>query len=342
MPPPKVSVVMAVHNGERFVREAVGSVLGQTLSDLELVVVDDGSEDSTPEILREFAKGDPRVVVHSQGNQGLARSLNVGFTLARAPLVARLDADDVAVPDRLERQYAFMAVTPAIGVVGGAVDYVNEEGRVFAEGVGYPLTDAEIRHALLSTTPFVHSAVMARKGAVQHVGGYRAQFLEAEDLDLWLRVADQHAMGNVPETVARYRVHPGQATVRRLELQSLCCVAARLAARCRVDGRPDPLDRIEQIDKHTLLGLGATEEEITEGLVRTETWLAKTMDRAGYTESAKELFEDATARSRSPFGSRALAGHVRRERARRHAEQGKAVMARYEMARATLEERTGW
>jgi glycosyltransferase involved in cell wall biosynthesis len=338
---PLVSVVMSVYNGERFLGDAIDSVLGQTLGDIELVVVDDGSTDATPDILASYAASDHRVVLHRHENQGLPRSLNVGIALARAAFVARLDADDAALPDRLRLQHAFLVAHDAVAVVGGAVDFADETGRVFAPGVQYPLTDREIRAAFPHTTPLLHPAVLARKAAIEEVGGYRAIFDEAEDLDLWLRIAERHELANLPNSVVRYRIHAAQATVRRLELQTLCCVAARLSARARADSGVDPLDGVERIDARTLDTLGATQQEITYGLVKAETWLAMTMDRAGYADRARTLFADARARARSRAGSRGLAAHVRRARARRFAERGMSVRSRVERLRARLEEGLG-
>src|SRR5262245_16106759 len=194
---PAVTVAMSVYNGERFLREAVESVLDQSLDDLELVVVDDGSTDSTPQILDECGSIDSRVVVYRQVNQGRAVARNRAVGLARAPLIALLDADDVALSNRLEIQRQFLAEYESVAVVGGAVTFVDEGGRPFAD-VPYPLTDPEIRKAFAHTTPLVQSGVMLRKSAFDRTGGYRATFRVAEDVDLWLRIAEQHQLANLP------------------------------------------------------------------------------------------------------------------------------------------------
>lgn len=335
---PAVSVVMSVHNGERFLREAIDSVLAQTLADFELVVVDDGSADSTPQILGEYASSDSRIVVHRQANQGRATALNRGFAAALAPLVARLDADDVAVPDRLERQRQFLADHEAVAVVGGAVTFVNAQSQPFADAQ-YPVTDAEIRRAFAHTTPLVHPGVMLRKDGFERVGGYRPIFVEAEDVDLWLRIAERHQLANLADPVVRYRMHGDQATVRRLELQTLCSVAARVAARARMQGRPDPLNEAQRIDQQTVIAIGATKDEITSALVHDMAWLAKTMGRADYADTAEELFAAAGAAALSESGSGALVAHVHIQRARRHAEQGQWLRAKLETLRAALAER---
>ena len=329
---------MAVHDGERHLRDAVDSVLAQSLRALELVVIDDGSTDATAQILSRYAASDPRVVVRGQRNAGRTASLNRGFALARAPLVARLDADDVAMPDRLERQRTFLASHPETALVGGAVRLIDAGGRPFGD-TRYPQSDGEIRRAFAYTTPFVHSAVMLRRETFERVGGYREAFTESEDLDLWLRIAESHAMANLPELVVQYRMHAGQATVRQLEVQARCAVAAHVAARARAAGRPDPLDRVERIDEATLLACGATREEITSVLVKSATWLAKTIDRAGDAVTADALLERASADARSSSGSAQLVAVVHRARAQRHAARGRRVRSRLARVRASLAER---
>ncbi|HKW90389.1 MAG TPA: glycosyltransferase, partial [Methylomirabilota bacterium] len=160
MSAPAVSVLMSVRDGARWVAAAIDSVLGQTLSDLELIVVDDGSTDDTPMLLTRVR--DPRLVVERQAHAGLARALGRGLALARAPLVARLDADDLARPDRLERQHAFLAAHPEVGLLGAAARVVDEAGREVGE-VRPPEDDATLRRVLIRRNPFVHSSIMARR-----------------------------------------------------------------------------------------------------------------------------------------------------------------------------------
>jgi hypothetical protein len=335
---PTVSIVMAVYNGERFLPEALDSVLVQTLPAFELIAVDDGSTDSSPRILASYQARDPRIVVHRQANQGRAAALNRGFGLARAPLVARLDADDIARPNRLRSQANFLNAHERVAVVGGAVTFVNDQGQKFGAWE-YPLTDSGIREAFPQTTPLVHPSVMIRKDLFEDVGGYRTIFREAEDLDLWLRIAEQHELANIPSDVICYRIHAGQATRQALELQSLCAVAARTAARVRKTGRRDPLETAERIDHETLLGIGATPQEIASAFVRDFAWLAKTMSRAGYAEASEELFAQAMTKARSDLGSPALVAHVHRERAQRYREQRRRWRAALELVRRARAER---
>jgi glycosyltransferase involved in cell wall biosynthesis len=310
---PAVSVVMSVYNGERFLQVAVESVLVQTFDEFELIMVDDGSTDSTPEILAAYARMDPRVVVERIGRGGRPAALNHGFALARAPFVARLDADDVALPTRLARQRDFLLDHKDVGVVGGAVEFIDAAGHVFAEWQ-YPLSDAEIRRAFVHATPIAHPAAMIKKAAFEAVGGYRPIFGDADDVDLWLRIAERYELANVPHLVIRYRIHAGQATYSNLELQTMCDLAARRAAQARAYGAADPLLGVDRIDRDTVRALGASDDEINSALVRKLVWVGKMMAGAG--EESDELFDKAVDVAASVSGSPALAAYVDRERVR--------------------------
>jgi len=223
---PAVSVLMGVWNGAPRVREAIESVLGQTLGDLELVVVDDGSTDATASILGSF--GDPRVRVTRQRRGGLTSALRSALGLARAPLVARLDADDVALPERLERQRDFLERHPEVGLLGTAAREVDGIGREVGV-VRPPTEDAALRGALIRHNPFVHSSVMMRRSALEQAGGYDPSFPVAQDYDLWMRMSRVTRMANLPEALVVRRLLPGRISATR--------EAERLRAEARVRWR---------------------------------------------------------------------------------------------------------
>jgi glycosyltransferase involved in cell wall biosynthesis len=334
---PTISVLMAVYNGERFLAAAIESVLAQSFSDFELVIVDDGSTDSSADILAGYAERDPRVVLHRQSNQGAPTALNAGAKLARAPLIARLDADDVALPVRLEVQHRRFCSDAALAMVGGQVIVVDEHDRAIAEAA-YPLSDAEIRREFAKTTPFVHSAVTMRKEIFERAGGYRPSFDLAEDLDLWLRIAEHGEVANLDSAVVRYRIHENQVSARKLELQAIRSLAARTGARKRAGGEADPFDADLLIDEELLLAQGIAPTEIDAAIVEAATWLAKTLDRAGYRQPARGLFDLAAARARSSADSATLTALVQRAIAIRHAERGHPVRAKLGHFRAALTE----
>jgi glycosyltransferase involved in cell wall biosynthesis len=203
---------MGVWNGAPRVREAVDSVLRQTMDDLELIVIDDGSTDGTPAILGSFR--DPRLRVEQRARSGLTSALTVALGLARAPLVARLDADDVALPERFERQRAFLDAHPDIGLLGTGAREVDAAGRELAV-VRPPIEDAAIRCALIRRNPFVHSSVMMRRAIVQAVGGYDPAFPVAQDYDLWMRMSRVTRMANLPQPLVVRRILPWRITATR-------------------------------------------------------------------------------------------------------------------------------
>ena len=226
MTTPAVSVLMGVWNGAPRVREAIESVLGQTLGDLELVVVDDGSTDATASILGSF--GDARVRVTRQPRGGLTSALRSALGLARAPLVARLDADDVALPERLEHQRDFLERHPEVGLLGTAAREVDATGREVGV-VRPPTEDAALRGALIRHNPFVHSSVMMRRSALEQAGGYDPSFPVAQDYDLWMRMSRVTRMANLPEALVIRRLLPGRISATR--------EAERLRAEARVRWR---------------------------------------------------------------------------------------------------------
>jgi len=211
--PPRISVVLPVRNGAQFVREAVESVLTQTFRDLELIVLDDGSTDETPGIIRSFA--DPRVVLVSGAPRGLVAVLNEGFDRARGEFIARMDADDVSLPERLERQVLFFERNPDIGIAGCAVMRMDEAGC--DQGVqSVPEGDLGIRWTGLLTTPFAHPTILLRRDLVErHAFRYDERRPTVEDYDLWMRLLAVTRGGNLPEPLLRYRVHPGSVTIER-------------------------------------------------------------------------------------------------------------------------------
>jgi GT2 family glycosyltransferase len=223
---PRVSVVMGVYNGERFVREAVDSILQQTLDDLELIVVDDGSSDATPQILATI--DDPRLrVLRRDENRGHPASLNEGIAAARAPLIARLDADDVAEPERLERQVAAMAAQHGLDVLGTWTTEIDADGQVIG-GFSFPPSEPLIRWVLSFTNVVFHPTVIMRRDMLRRIGGYDASVQCADDHDLFTRVLMHGGrISLLPERLLRYRRSAAQISSARLLEQERESVAVR-------------------------------------------------------------------------------------------------------------------
>ena len=203
---------MGTHNAGPWLGAAVASVLGQTLGDLELIVIDDGSTDDTPRVLA--AIRDPRLRVERQPRSGLTRALTRALGIARAPLLARLDADDVAAPDRLERQVAYMAAHPEIGLLGTAAREVDMHGHTCGL-VRPPQDDRSLRRLLIRRNPFVHSSIVMRRELVERAGGYDAAFAVAQDYDLWLRLSELTRLANLPDVLVTRRLVPERVSARR-------------------------------------------------------------------------------------------------------------------------------
>jgi glycosyltransferase involved in cell wall biosynthesis len=215
---PLVSVLLATHDDARFLREAIESVLVQTLTDLELIVIDDASSDGTDELLNGL--DDERLVVlRNQEQAGLASSLNRGLDQATGRYVARLDADDVASTDRLRRQLAWMKAKPALGIVGAGIRDLHADGQL---GRVHLMPDgaAALRWHALFSSPFFHPTVLVDRELLERHGlRYDPAFLESEDYDLWTRLFEFAAGENLRDVLVCKRVHAGQASLRRGELQ---------------------------------------------------------------------------------------------------------------------------
>ncbi len=207
---------MAARNAQDYVAASVQSILGQTLQDLEIIVVNDASTDGTGDVLRRLEAADPRVIVFDHDERkGIATTRNEAIAVARAPYLAIQDADDLADPKRLERQAAFLDAHPATAVVGGAIEVVGPDLRPM--GVRrYPTTDASLRSVIYFFSPLAQPAAMIRKSSLDQVGGYDPRFPPAEDLDLWFRLGRVGELANLPEIVTRYRVWPGSSVAQQL------------------------------------------------------------------------------------------------------------------------------
>jgi glycosyltransferase involved in cell wall biosynthesis len=200
---------LPVRDGERFLREALASVFDQTLGAFELVVVDDGSTDSTPEILA--GSNDTRLRVLRQERDGLVGALNLGISAARASYIARMDADDVSLPARLERQLDVLEAQPQVGLVGCGIEAIDADGVPLRSWL-LPADDAALRRRLLLRNPFAHGSVMIRREALARAGGYRAGYGANEDYDLWRRIAREWRLAAVPAVLYRYREHEAGVT----------------------------------------------------------------------------------------------------------------------------------
>lgn len=212
MSTPQVDVVMPVYNAEAYVAEAVVSILRQSFSDFRLVCIDDGSTDRSSDILDRLASHDPRLTIIRQKNEGLVGALNVGLSVCTAELIARMDADDIAMPDRFASQVKYLEAHPEVIAVGTAILEMDSDTDPL--GIERFATEHEqIDDAMLRLkTGMAHPSVMMRREVVQSLGGYRVDFEWVEDIDLWLRMAETGRLANLPEVLLCYRQHTSSGT----------------------------------------------------------------------------------------------------------------------------------
>jgi cellulose synthase/poly-beta-1,6-N-acetylglucosamine synthase-like glycosyltransferase len=284
-PHPRVTVVLPAYNAEPFVGEAIDSILGQTLTDLELIAIDDGSTDSTGRILAHRAARDPRVRLIARENRGLTRTLNEGLAEARAGYVAIMNADDVALPERLEKQAAFLDAQPRVAAVGGQTRLIAEDGRR-GPATSLPTSPGAVRAFISKASPLAHPAAMLRRPAVLAAGGYRPQMEPAEDYDLWLRLAEHNDLANLPDVVLEYRVHSGQATAKACEAVAIATLVAQAAANRRAAGARDSVDTAAVADRSLAAALGISESEIARQTINTALSRAESILAAGGPASA--------------------------------------------------------
>lgn len=331
---PTISVVMSVFNGQAFLAEAIESILNQTFRDFEFVIIDDGSTDKTAEILSAYASRDARMRIIHQENKGRTHSLNIAIELAKGTYIARMDADDIALPRRFEEQIDFLERRPEVGLLGGAVQLINDKGEVL-DTVQPPLEDTQIKSIMLHVNPMWHPTIVMRKEVVLAVGGYRTAFDESEDYDLFLRMGERIQIANLGEFVLKYRIHANQASVRNRRHQVECVLAARAAASLRKRGRPDPLSDVEEVTPQLLDSLGVAEGEIQQELLRTYNyWIGvfKQFD----SDSALRVTEELLRLPGSAFVPRSALANAWLTAAGIQYRQGRPAKALYSAGRALL------
>jgi glycosyltransferase involved in cell wall biosynthesis len=223
---------MSVNNGEKYLREAVDSILAQTLTDFEFIIVDDGSTDGTVDILRTYS--DPRIRTVRQENRGLTKSLNRGIGVSRGEFIARQDADDRSFPERLATQLEFLSSHAEIAMVGSAVEVISGNGKGLAT-FRHPTDPVEIRDALRTYNCFWHGSVMFRRESFLALGGYCEEFTTAQDYDLWLRFSERYQLANLPDPYYAYRFTTDSITVKKMVSQHRLAALARQRAAERED-----------------------------------------------------------------------------------------------------------
>lgn len=214
-----VSVLMPAYNAEKYIAQAIDSVLGQTFDDFEFIIINDCSTDCTEEIILSY--NDPRIVyVRNEENLGVAATLNKGLAIAKGEYIARMDADDISLPERFAKQVTYLEANEDIVVLGTNVESFNELGTI---STGWSATEPEqMKVDLLFSCGLAHPSVMMRTEVIRELGGYDEAFNGLEDYELWCRVLEKHKITTLPDILLRYRIHGSQVTqnpsARYLEL----------------------------------------------------------------------------------------------------------------------------
>jgi len=207
---PVISVLMPVYNAEKFLKEAIESILRQTFTSFEFIIINDGSTDSSLEIIEEFAKRDSRIKYINRKNKGLIESLNEGIEISQGKYIARMDSDDVSFPKRLEVQYEFLEQNSEYVVVGSRVILIDEDGDELCPMVNlFSNKDIDSAHInnLTNGAVIVHPTAMIRRSSLVKIGGYRHDYKNAEDIDVWLRLSELGKVCNLDDVFLKYRQH---------------------------------------------------------------------------------------------------------------------------------------
>ena len=217
MTKPRVSVILPAYNTERFIGEAIDSILNQTFRDFELIIISDGSTDLTPDIIKQYAKKDKRIrFFNNRKNRGLIYVLNMGLRKARGEYIARMDADDISLPTRFEKQVAYLDANPDVGLVGTVIE-------AFGIFMGHGTQRPQVTLADFMTDNYVaHPTVMMRKSVIrQYNFKYDPEYKHVEDYELWIRMVQVTKIHNVMEVLLRYRVTGDNVSLKNFNEQKM-------------------------------------------------------------------------------------------------------------------------
>jgi glycosyltransferase involved in cell wall biosynthesis len=243
---PSITCLMAVYNGDPWLRDSVNSILAQSFHDFELLIVNDGSTDGTLETARELSRLDPRIRIFDKENTGLASSLNYGLQYARGQWIARIDVDDICHVDRLLSQIRLASTDPDLVLIGSYFNTIDANSFVL-KTYKPPVSSIRLKNILLnSSPPFPHSSVLFRLACVRDLGGYRSRVYRAEDHDLWLRLSQCGSFTVVPKVLVSIRKHDTNVSLHNGGLsQTIDSCMAMVSHRIRIYGANDPIDSTE-------------------------------------------------------------------------------------------------
>lgn len=241
---PIVSVVMPVFNAEPYVHKAIESISNQTLKNFEFIIVNDASKDKTAHVIHSYAKKDKRIRLINNGrNLKIAHSLNIGVSAARTDIIARIDADDISHPERLEIQYDFLMRHPKVAIVGANISITDNNGKEIWKRE-YPAQSEDIKKIMLRYSPFAHPVVMFRKKVFEEFCGYDPNMIPCEDLDLWFKIGAKYDLATIPKTLLKYSLSAKSGSHYDLRTTELLGFKIKINAIKKLGFRPSTYDLI--------------------------------------------------------------------------------------------------
>ncbi|MDD5213890.1 MAG: glycosyltransferase [Candidatus Gracilibacteria bacterium] len=227
---PKISVIMPNYNCERYIGEAIESVLNQSFTDFEFIIIDDGSTDNSWNIIQEYAKKNKCIIaIKNENNLKICKTLNKGLQISKGEYIARMDSDDIAKKEWIERIYSYISKHSNIGICGSNFDVINKKGDIIFEKK-FPNTNIDCKNAIWFRNPFAHNTVLFRKKCFNDFGGYDKDFLYAEDLELWIRFGQKYDFYNIQENLVQYRIYGENSILKKQKIMIRNTLKARKKA----------------------------------------------------------------------------------------------------------------
>lgn len=244
---------MPAYNAEKYIERAIKSILNQTFRDFELIIINDASEDNTFKILQRYPRIDNRIrIINNETHLLIAASLNKAVDMAKADIVARMDADDISEPNRLDLQYSFMKKHPDVAVLGANVTIIDKDGNNISKRE-YPTTNEGLKKIMFLYSPFAHPVVMFRKKLFLEFGGYDLKMVPCEDIDLWFKIGSKYKFASLPKSVLKYTILPDSSSNKNLRSLELLGFEIKIRAIRKYGYKPNFYDIVYNLGEFITL-----------------------------------------------------------------------------------------